>query len=156
MGDTDNERQTDEPSPAGSSSISLTGLWRAIRAQPLYEKVFFWGLLVYSLSVWGTGTGLAFAGLLTLTNLLMLTALVLHVLALVGIGPGGRPLFYKTYRWLVLVGAGVFVLHMLTALPDIVSWRFTAWLCMLALAVHLWGLYHILEAKQLLPFRTKR
>ena len=88
-------------------TISLRQLWTRIRAQPLPEKLFFWGAAVYTSSTvlpW-VGTEAVHwnawdLGLLVgLANLVVLAGLVVQVGGLAGIGPGGT-----SPRWLASRG----------------------------------------------------
>lgn len=144
------------PEPAREPvTISMTELWAKIKAQPLHEKLFTWGAMVYLLSgllppsSWGT----PFLGL---ANLAVFAGLLLHVGGLLGIGPGGSDAFWRVYRWVGIAVGGVLLLWMLVGLSRIGTWPVGFVIGLLAMAVHVYALYRITEKRGLLPFRITK
>ncbi len=140
-------------------TISLGSVWQRIRGQPLDEKLFTWAGIVFfagSILPWSPGTNGWSSSLTALTSLAVVCGLLVHVLALAGVGPGRNDGFWRAYRW---AGAGAVVLFAVSFLGRIASPREQAlgfWLCAMSMAVFANALYRLLDKRRLLPFRITR
>jgi hypothetical protein len=142
-------------------TISVRQLLTRVRNQPLAEKLFFWGAVVYtsatvlpwigSEAVHRNGWDLGL--LVGLANLVMVAGLVVQVGGLAGIGPGATSTRWLAYYRYALILPPVAVLYCLLLAG---ARGLGAWMALVALAVALQGMYQILLARGLLPFRITR
>ena len=153
------KRQERRPDDSGPPTISMTELWSKTRSQELDDKLFTFGGFVFavgSLMPFDSGGNAWQYGGMGPASLVVWIGLVVHLLGLVGIGPGGSVRYFKVYRWAGAVAALVFLVFWLGHIFDFGQWQIGFWLCTLAMPIHVLGLYRILEKRALLPFRITK
>lgn len=142
-------------------TLSVGSLWQAIKKLELHERCFCWGAVVYALATllpWSESAGLASANawnlnaLLTLANLAVLVALVLQLAALAGFGDRSMKSWLKLYRYAMPIA---FCICLFTGI--VTSDRALGMVIgIVALCIHGYGLYAMLDKRNILPLRITK
>lgn len=158
----DPARQRDPRTEQGDGkvpTISLSELRENVKRQPYHEQLFTWAGIIYagaSILPWSeVDNGWSSSGLFLISSTVVI-GLVIHLLGLLDIGPGGRLGFWKIYRWVACVQLALFLIYVLIHLPAIGSWEIGLVLACLSLPTMMVALYKILEQRSLLPFRITK
>lgn len=133
------------------ATISAGEVWSKVKAQPLYEKLFTWGAVVYLGS--SIMPGSAYHAYIAVV---VAAGLAFHLAALVGFGPGAADAYWRIYFWACLVAAVMGAIMLLVNVPSIGSWELGFVIGMMGLTTYVFATYKVCEARRLLPFKLTK